>query len=82
MRAALNVNLRKSWEESVLTEDMLHQRVGKFVEYDLVATRPGVTDRWRGNVTIEHFLLNFGRRWPLSRTALGGSRGKTVRVQT
>jgi hypothetical protein len=78
----VNANLRKSWKESVLTEDMLHQRVGKLVEYDFVATRPSVTDRWRGDVTVEHLLLNFGRWWSLSWTALGRSRGKTVRVQT
>ena len=75
-------NTSKAWKRSVLTDDMFHQGVGHLVEDDTVPTRPGVADRWRGDVTVEHLLLNLGRRWALGWARLGRGSRKIVRAQT
>jgi hypothetical protein len=61
---------------------MVHQRVGQLVEDDLIATRPSVADRWRGDVTVEHLLLDLGRGRALGWARLGGGNRKIVRAQS
>jgi len=78
----IEVTAGKTWKRSVLSDDMFHQSVGKLVEDDLIATRPGVADRWRGDITVKHFLLNLGRRGTLNLAALGRCSRKIVRAQS